>query len=95
MSHHVRQQIKHVIIKNSAYFETPYPVEMSSYTNTTLETINLNTNSIVHPKNVMNYLLKIIKYLSIFSNDVRLAIMRTLMLIIEDINNNEDPTEEH
>ena len=43
----------------------------------------------------MNYLLKIIKYLSIFSNDVRLAIMRTLMLIIEDINNNEDPTEEH
>ena len=53
-----------------------------------------HTNSIVCPKNEMRYHLKIIKYLSIFSNDVRLVIKRKLICVIEDVNNNEHSTEE-
>ena len=94
MSHHAWHRIKHATTKNSTCFETPYLAEVSSHTNATLENTNLSTNLIVHPKNKMHYLLKIIKCSSIFSDDARLAIMRTLMRDLEDANDNECSTEE-
>ena len=89
MSHHTRRRIKYAIIKKSTYFETPYLVELSSRANTALEDINLNCNLIAHPKNESHYLLKTTKCPSIFNNNSRLATMRELTRIVEDINNEE------
>ena len=43
----------------------------------------------------MHCIFKIIKHVSIFSNDVRLATMRTLLCIFEDANDNDHSNEEY
>ena len=74
-----------MILKDSKYLQYPYLVELSSRANTTLEDTLFHLYDLVYPKEEILYLLEILKHLSIFSNNIRLVIMKKLISIVECI----------
>ena len=77
------------MIKEVRYLASPYLLELPSRSNTALEDALLCANNIVHPEKEMARLLKILKLPSVFDDNSRLAVLKKLVVMLENqrINN--------